>query len=187
MPYYPPAQPPAWLSRIIIRQLVQEDLPALEWGGEFAHFRRLYADIYQSACKGNAVMWIAELNRSAPEIDARLIGQLFVQLSSERRELADGIRRAYIYGFRIQRPYRGFGLGTRMMQIAERDVTQRGFQFITLNVNRENISARRLYERLGYRIVAAEPGKWSYLDENGHRQEVHEPAWRMEKRLLAIR
>lgn len=185
MSYYPPAQPPAWLSRIKVRQLVREDLPELEWGGEFAHFRRLYADIFQSTCKGNAVMWVAEISKSESETHSCLIGQLFVQLNSERRELADGIRRAYIYGFRIQRPYRGFGLGTRMMQIAERDVTQRGFQFVTLNVNRDNISARRLYERLGYRIVAAEPGEWSYVDENGQRQEVHEPAWRMEKRLLA--
>jgi ribosomal protein S18 acetylase RimI-like enzyme len=55
-----------------------------------------------------------------------------------------------------------------------------GFQRIALNVARENESARRLYERFGYQVVAPEPGIWSFLDDKGHRRFVNEP-WRMEK------
>lgn len=172
---------PAWLDDVQIRQMRQEDLPALEWNGEFAHFRRLYAEIYQSACRGKAVLWVADLTRVG------VIGQMFVQLSSERRELADGHIRAYIYGFRVQLSYRGLGLGTQMMAVAEADLLQRGFQLVTLNVGRDNHAARRLYERLNYRVVAAEPGEWSYLDEYGVRREVREPAWRMEKRLAIVK
>jgi hypothetical protein len=50
-------------------------------------------------------------------------------------------------------------------------------------VGRANHEARQLYERYGYRIVAAEPGIWSYLDHLGQRQQVNEPSWRMEKRI----
>jgi len=53
-----------------------------------------------------------------------------------------------------------------------------------LNVSRDNLDARRLYERLGYRVVAGDPGRWSYLDEHGIRHDVNEPAWRMEKKLI---
>ncbi|HSO26727.1 MAG TPA: GNAT family N-acetyltransferase, partial [Anaerolineales bacterium] len=147
------------------------------WDGEFTHFRRLYADVYAATQTGKALMWIAELP------DPGLIGQLFVQLNSGRRDLADGAQRAYIYGFRIKPAYRGCGLGSRMLRIAEADLAQRGFNLITLNVARDNPDARRLYEQRGYSVRSAEPGRWFYYDEKGARVEVHEPAWRMEKRL----
>jgi ribosomal protein S18 acetylase RimI-like enzyme len=166
------------ISSVRIRTAFEDDLPALEWNGEYAHFRRLYQDIYRSAKRGEAVLWVAEL------ANEEIIGQLFVQLNSARPELADGLRRAYIYGFRVREVYRGKGLGTRMMQAAEGDLIQRGYQLVTLNVNRDNPGARRLYERLGYRVVAAEEGRWSYVDDRGQRREVHEPAWRMEKKMF---
>jgi ribosomal protein S18 acetylase RimI-like enzyme len=113
-----------------------------------------------------------------------LIGQLFVQLESHRIELADGRTRAYIFSFRVRSDYRGAGIGTLLMQSAETDLEKRGYHSITLNVGRDNPGARRLYERFGYTVVADEPGSWSYLDHNGHRRHVHEPAWRMEKELV---
>lgn len=165
------------LAEVIIRPVKHTDLLSLEWEGEYRHFRRLYYEIYQSASRGKAIMWAAEL----PGIG--LIGQLFVQLVSGRTELADGSTRAYIYGFRIKPDYRQQGLGRRMLHVAERDLTERNFQRVTLNVGQDNPHARRLYERLGYRVVGTDPGKWYYIDHQGNRRDVHEPAWRMEKEL----
>ena len=163
--------------QLIVRQVTQNDLQALEWDGEYRHFRRLYRDIYHSSCQGKAVLWVGDLE------DEGVIGQVFVQLDSARKELADGVSRAYIYGFRVQPKYRRLGIGGRMLQTAEQDLSHRSFQLATLNVGRENLDARRFYERYGYQVVAAEPGRWSYLDDRGNRHEVHEPAWRMEKHL----
>jgi ribosomal protein S18 acetylase RimI-like enzyme len=168
---------PDWLSRLQVRQVRQQDLPALEWDGEYLHFRRLYREIYTSACQGKAVLWVAEL---AP---AGVIGQVFVQIDSARKELADGHARAYIYGFRVRPLYRNLGIGGQMLETLERDLVDRGFRLSTLNVGRQNPEARRFYERYGYQVVADEPGRWSYLDDQGNRREVHEPAWRMEKHL----
>ena len=67
---------PAWFHDLNIRLVRKTDLPALEWGGEFAHFRRLFAEAYQSALLGRAVLWLAEI------AEGELIGQLFVQLNS---------------------------------------------------------------------------------------------------------
>jgi len=166
------------LWKVVIRQANKSDLPGLEWDGEYLHYRRLYQDIYQSTLGGKALMWVAEL----PE--AAIIGQLFVQLQSLRSELADGNERAYIYGFRIKPSYRRQGLGKRMMFAVEADLRQRHFCCVTLNVSRENPQARRLYESIGYRVVGVDPGRWTYLDHLGNRQEVDEPAWRMEKEIL---
>lgn len=165
------------LSIIKIRNVTAIDLPALEWEGEYKHFRRLYAEAFRRAQIGESVLWLVELP------DSIVIGQVFIHLSSERRELADGKHRAYIYGFRVRPEYRNLGIGSELMRTAEEDLVKRGFRSATLNVSRDNDGARRLYERLGYRIVGGDPGRWSYFDDMGIRHDVVEPAWRMEKTL----
>lgn len=164
-------------NQIIIRQVTQDDLPALEWEGQYKHFRRLFKHAFRRARDGKAVLWIAELPGEG------LIGQIFVQLVTHRSELADGKARAYIYAFRVRPEYRGEGLGTLLLETVEEDLNRRGFRRVCLNVGRDNLDARRLYERLGYSVVAAEAGIWSYIDHRGRRRQVHEPAWRMEKEL----
>jgi len=157
----------------------EQDLSALEWNGEYIHFRRLYRQIYQNVCEGKALIWLAEL------LEREVIGQLFVQLSSNRKELADGENRAYIYGFRIKPDYRRQGLGSRILQVAEQDLIERQYQYATLNVGRDNPLALRFYKRSGYQVIGMEPGRWTYIDHMGIQQEVLEPAWRMQKRLGA--
>lgn len=166
------------LDHIVIRTAHRSDLPALEWGGEYSHFRLLYRDIYQGVLRGEAVMWVAELE------SVGVIGQLFVQLIASRGELADGRRRAYLYGFRIKTDYRQQGLGGRMLDHVEEELSERGYRWMNLNVAKDNVQARRFYEKRGYHVIASEPGRWSYIDDRGHRLQVNEPAWRMEKDLV---
>jgi len=165
------------LFLINFRKATERDLVALEWNGEYSHYRQLYKEIFESAQKGDAILWLADLK------DVGIIGQLFVQLISVRMELADGMSRAYLYAFRIKPNYRRNGIGSYMLSYVERNLIERGYHYICLNVNRDNIEARELYERSGYHIIAAEAGYWHYIDNQGKRQYVHEPAWRMEKEL----
>ena len=165
------------MFNLTIRTVTRTDLPALEWGGEYTHFRRVYASAYREQEQGRAVLWIAELPK------AGIIGQTFVQLISARPELADGGTRGYLYSVRVRAPYQRQGIGTRLLQWAEADLERRGFYIAVLNVNKEKQEPRRWYERLGYRITADEPGDWSYIDHHGQRRYVHEPSWRMEKQL----
>jgi ribosomal protein S18 acetylase RimI-like enzyme len=168
----------SWLEHVCIRKLVKTDLPALEWEGEYTHFRRLYQQVYHSMAKGEAQMWGVELSPYG------LIGQMFVQLVGGRKELADGVTRAYIYSFRIRTRYRSLGIGSYFLKWVEADLIKKRFKWLTLNVARNNSAARRFYERNGYQIVASEPGQWSYYDHNGVRRQVDEPAWRMQKTLI---
>jgi len=164
-------------AQLNIRNATVDDLIGLEWDGEYRHFRKLYQEIFESSKKGDAILWVVEMNGSG------IIGQAFIQLKSSRKELADGVNRAYLYGFRIHPSYRNQGIGGYVLGYVEEDLNNRGFGIVCLNVGRENIDARRLYQRNGYNIVGVEAGEWSYLDDNGLRKYVHEPAWRMEKLL----
>jgi ribosomal protein S18 acetylase RimI-like enzyme len=163
---------------VCIRQAEKRDLVDLEWGGEYSHFRRLYADTFIMVEQGSALIWIAELN------DAGLIGQCFVSLRRNHREPVESVIRAYIYGFRVKANFRNQGVGTQMMNIIEKDLCKRKFQQVTLNVSQENHRARRFYERLGYVVIGSDPGYWSYIDDKGKRIDMHEPAWRMLKTLV---
>jgi ribosomal protein S18 acetylase RimI-like enzyme len=164
-----------WLDQVIVRQVTEADLPAMEWDGEFSHFRRVYAEAYQRMLRGYTILWVAELPGTG------LIGQVFIQFVCDRPELADGHERAYLYSFRVRDAFRGHGVGSYIMDVVEDDLRMREFQCVTLNVARDNPRAQQLYLRRGYRVVAPEPGVWSYPDEKGVWHQVEEPAWRMEK------
>lgn len=163
-------------QQVILRYATRQDLPALEWEGEYKHFRHVFSEAYRLKELGEVIIWVAELEEFG------LIGQLFIQLYGPDQIQSNENKYAYIYGFRVRPKYQGFGIGSQLLQKAETDLLKRGFQRIALNVARKNKSARRLYERFGYRVVAPEPGIWSYLDDEGRRRFVNEPAWRMEKR-----
>lgn len=169
--------PPEWMKKTIIRRVRFEDLSALEWDGEYSHFRVVYQNTFERATQGQAVLWVAECEGKG------IIGQVFVQLECDRPELANGTTHAYMFSFRIKPEYRDQGLGSRILEIIETDLRKRGFRFLTLNVAKENTPAIRLYEKRGYHIVAHEEGNWSYPDADGHWHQVKEPAWRMEKDL----
>ncbi len=174
---HPPYAQPAWFSAVVVRQAVFTDLARMEWEGQYQHFRNVYAEAYRRARDGLSALWVADL----PAVG--LIGQVFIQFICDRLELANGVDRAYLYGFRIRPAYREAGLGSRMMEIVEEDLRSRRFRYITLNVAKDNFRAIHLYTKKGYHIVAHEPGIWSYPDHNGEWQNVEEPAWRMEKKL----
>jgi len=174
-----PLVEPGLIDHVIIRYLTEADLPALEWGGRYTHFRQVFAHAFRRMQQGLSLLWVADLPGEG------VIGQVFVQLTCDRPELADGYRHAYLYSFRIKQPYRGLGIGSKMLNFVEQEIRGRGFTSITLNVAKENDRARRLYIRHGYRVAAHEPGVWSFIDDKGSVKEVVEPAWRMEKILKA--
>jgi ribosomal protein S18 acetylase RimI-like enzyme len=167
------ARLPGWRARVRVRPARESDLAEMEWEGEFTHFREVYRQTYARSLEGRTLMWVAEL----PGIG--LVGQVFVQL--------DGRRPAYVHGFRVRPEFRNQGLGADLMDVLESDLAQRGVRRVTLNVVETNAGARRFYERRGYRAVARDPGRWSYVDQHGEVRDVDEPGWRMEKRIAGSR
>lgn len=161
----------------VFRHLEEADLSALEWDGEYKHFRRVYANAFLRMQKGLASHWVVELPGKG------IIGQVFIQLVCDRPELADGESRAYFYSFRVRPQFRNAGLGSRLLDIIEDEIRSISYRYMTCNVAKDNLAAQRLYLKHDYHIVAHEPGVWSYQDEKGNWCEVEEPAWRMEKHL----
>ncbi len=168
---------PMELKDLIIREVVKDDLPALEWGGEFTKYRRMYGSIYRDSLSDKNIMWVVTLPNS------EIIGQAFVMFKSADWAAADGESRAYIFAFRIKPRWRNRGVGSYLMAFIEEDLQERGYKYATLNVAKDNPDALRLYKHLGYKITGSRSGNWSYRDHEGNLQQVNEPSWRMMKKL----
>ncbi|PKO18191.1 MAG: hypothetical protein CVU39_01770 [Chloroflexi bacterium HGW-Chloroflexi-10] len=166
-----------WINDIILRHLLQKDLPDLEWEGEYIHLRNVYRNAFEKAKEGKNILWVADLPGTG------IIGQLFLQFNSARSDLADGYHRAYLYAFRIRPPYRNAGLGYKMLHTVELDLMNRSFWEISLNVARTNEAAIRFYQKYGFVIDGPESGEWSFRDHNNQLRQVSEPAWRMLKKI----
>jgi len=57
---------------------------------------------------------------------------------------------AHIPQIAVAREFQGTGLGTAMMELGFENLSQRGFQEVSLTVTDLNAGAVRLYERMGF-------------------------------------
>jgi ribosomal protein S18 acetylase RimI-like enzyme len=159
---------------IVIRAARADDLEALEWEGEYRRYRLVYQRAFAESLRGRRVLLVAELQ-------GQVIGQIFLQVDSALSG-ASG-RAAYLYALRVRPQYRNRGIGTDLVREAEAILRERGFSRALISVAKGNDAARRLYERLGFEVFGEDAGNWSYLDDLGQLQEVHEPAYLLEKLL----
>ena len=159
-----------------IRRARNADLPALEWEGEYRRYRRLYQLAMEEANQGRRILFVAE-------VSGEIVGQIFVKFSFNRPEFDVGIPTGYLQSFRIKAEFRNHGIGTSLINRAEDSLRNRGVLRAVIAVAKDNQSARRLYERLGYTVLAEDPGQWSYIDDSGQLQHVFEPAYLMHKSL----
>ncbi len=63
----------------------------------------------------------------------------------------------YINALAVFPEYRGHGIGTRLMGQAKLRAQQAGLRRLSIQVYAQNHGAVRLYERLGYGVIAKEP------------------------------
>jgi ribosomal protein S18 acetylase RimI-like enzyme len=80
-------------------------------------------------------------------------------------------------------PLQGLGIGTRLITSVETLARSHGYYQIQLAVERANLGALRLYERLGFSIFNQRVDIWSYVDQFGETQWVQEDVYGMQKAL----
>jgi ribosomal protein S18 acetylase RimI-like enzyme len=163
-------------QKVIIRPIRESEVPALEWDGAYIRYRKVFQQTYEDTVRGQRVMLVAVQA-------AQIVGQVFIQLSSTERRYADGYSRGYLYSLRVKSDWQAQGIGTRLVKAAETTLRARGFTTAVIAAGKDNPRARQLYERLGYRAFAEDPGVWYFQDVNGMQQSVSEPCWVMQKHL----
>lgn len=160
-----------------IRQARKEDMRRLEWNGQFAHLRNLFARSFSEQRHGRRCLLIAACNDHP-------IGRLFIQFDGHDTSVVKGGVRGYLYSFHVMEGLRGFGIGTQLIKNAESILQERDYNVVTIAVAKDNDRALHLYKRHGYEVYADDPGKWRFRDHLGQIRHVNEPCWLLEKKLF---
>ena len=93
------------------------------------------------------------------EVDGHAVGMLSVRWSGGCDD-----DRPWLYGGEVLSQWRNQGIGTVLWNEAERIARRRGAAQVSLDVERPNSAARRLYERLGYVIIRQHEHRWRSID-----------------------
>jgi GNAT superfamily N-acetyltransferase len=82
--------------------------------------------------------------------------------------------------------YQSRGIGSQLMDLAEHVAAQRGYHQVGLSAALENVRARALYERRGYRDsgLGTHCKRWPYLDERGQEHWREDTCVRLVKMLV---
>lgn len=162
--------------RYAIRAATAQDLPLLEWFGQYRDLRLVDVAAWAHVQAGTLLFFVAE-------VAGFPIGQIKVALVHDEDAKADGVRSGYLYALRVLGPFQRLGIGSALIAQAERALRERGFRWATITVERTNRDARRLYERLGYREVRRQRRTWSYQDPDGRTHDVDVDEMLMRKEL----
>jgi ribosomal protein S18 acetylase RimI-like enzyme len=163
-------------AETVLRLATQDDLPKLEWYGQYTHFRRLFSRTFEDQQQGRRLMLVADFNGFP-------VGQVFVQLGDAGLPTPSRQWYGYLYSLRVLELFRGCGLGTRLIIEAEGRLRELEYRRVIIAVAKTNTGARRLYERLGYVVYTEDSGRWHYIDHVGQMKEVVEPSWLLKKKL----
>lgn len=165
---------------IHIRSLLPEDTRALEWHGG-TDLRSFYEEQWRAHQAGEIHVIVATTDTTQGKNFP--VGQAAIHWNGKptHPQIPD------IQSVRVHPDLRGQGLGSRLLSECEKLVSTRGHGLVSLSVAQDNDAARRLYERLGYRVVGAPYSDvWFYADAAGQSIRVEETVWDMVKNLKPL-
>lgn len=136
-----------------IRRCREADLRELEWFGALRAHRELIRGAYERQLLGSNWMLVADV-RGFP------VGQLWVDLAQK-----PGV--GVLWAFRVMPPFKGMGIGSRLLRAADWLLRAHGFAQAEVGVEHGNPGALRLYLRHGFEIVGEEEDRYEVQDESG--------------------
>lgn len=122
--------------------------------------------------KENIEFWTVE-----DELTNSLIGELYIFWNSEDKDEANGIDRAYLCAFRIEKEFQGHGLGKKLMNRVLCRVKERGYSEATIGA--DNDDAERLtcmYKSWGFtNLIKLQNIDHHYLDKDSNPKYYENP------------
>lgn len=153
---------------VSVRPMADHDLPcvesALPSSDSDVHARRL--DDQRGGLATYFVAWLGQ--QSVGHTLVRWNGTGNIVLSAR---LSERVRHPYIEGLAVHPDWQSRTIGTQILAAVEREAVRRGHQEIGLAVALDNVRARALYDRLGYRDagVGVFASDWAHFDDFGRR------------------
>lgn len=136
----------------VVRDLQIDEVPLLSWSGGAPHLQYIRAAVARRSLGDVEVIavWI----ESAPVA----VGAI---------EYADHDPLGKLWMLNVHPDHQSRGLGTLVIRELETRALARGCTTTALSVEKENVRARALYERLGYHTVGSTIESWERESESG--------------------
>ena len=164
------------MTTLVIRPINEDELPALEWEGQYKQFRNVYRRTYAEMCFGKRIILVAVRQNI-------ILGQVLIRFNTIPADPEPDHETGYIYSFRVRPQYRNLGIGSSLLLKAEATLQERKFNRVLICAAQINHAVIGLYERSGYRQLCKDAGDWSFRNHRGEIEYVHDPVWIMEKML----
>jgi ribosomal protein S18 acetylase RimI-like enzyme len=139
------------LIPIYVRDLTHADLPHCTWSGSRSHLRTVAKELERVAAGAAEYLAVCVAKSDLP-----------VAIGGVDYEACPGS--GNIHQLATMPALQSCGLGTALIEEAERRILRRGLTRAELGVEHENPRARALYARLGYVAFDDRPDAW---DEEG--------------------
>jgi ribosomal protein S18 acetylase RimI-like enzyme len=147
---------------VVIRALAEDEIPLVE-----AHFPRGMPGTHRER-------WGRQERGEIAYLIGWEDGLPVAHLTIEWAGATDGPATALagcpnLFDFGVRPDRQSRGIGSRLLDAAERLAAGRGYRRVGLSVGLENVRARALYERRGYRDagLGEYTARWPYLDKQG--------------------
>lgn len=143
----------------------EEDLDMLEKSMPTSGLSRFHHKRFENQEKGRVSYLIAWLKgEPVGHIDLRWYGFDHEDLEKEIRDIPE------LNAITVAKSYRNQGIGTALIEEAEKIAKERGFKRVGMGVNPENEGAKRLYEKLGYKDsgTGLHLGSWEVIGKDGN-------------------
>ncbi len=103
------------------------------------------------------------------ELDSELIAELYIFWDSIDKDEANGINRAYLCAFRVQKEFSGQGYGSQLMKRVLERINEKDFNEVTIGIdNREYRKLKKMYEKFGFtKLLKSTCVDNQYLDKAG--------------------
>lgn len=141
------------IGALHVGDLTKSDLQHVEWAGGSLHLESI-AKALDRAAAGE----VEYLAVRAPDGQPISIGGIDYKAHEGAGTLWQLATRGEL---------QGLGLGTRLIQEAEKRMRERGLDKAKIGVEDNNPRARALYERLGYRAFGRERASWPHQRDDG--------------------
>ena len=151
-------------EKIQIRLMRESDLPAMEWGGEFACYRRVFREILRAQERGISKAFLAFTE------SGEVVGQVFLTRKFPNPDYSPNDPYLFLTSFRVKPAFQGRGLGGRLLRRCVVSAWEEKIPALLLNCSLSNKSAYRFYLHHGFQLVREMVCRWSFVDQYG---EVH--------------
>jgi ribosomal protein S18 acetylase RimI-like enzyme len=137
---------PDVVLRVVVRDLTEADLDALQWSGTASHLVSVRQQLRRVE-SGEVDYLVAAASSGLP------IGKAGIDYTKHAGA-------GTIYQAAVHPAVQSCGIGTLLVGEAEHRIRARGHAYSDLSVENDNPRARALYERLGYVAYGDAPDEW---------------------------